>query len=108
MTTGQRWSLALAASSLVWCMVAGWWIWVTPVGGNPFADVSLFGPAPLIVPALLAALATWAAWRRRRGWLVVATLLACVFTFASGFSIGGFYLPAAAALVFATLVGVGG
>src|SRR5687767_13852491 len=98
MTTTRMVSRWLAILSLIWCVGVGWWIWITPFGGNVFGDVSLFGPLPLVVPASLAGAATWAAWRNRRVWLLVAALLMAVFSFISGFSIGGFYLPAAAAL----------
>ena len=95
----------LATVSLAWCVVIGIWIWFTPIGqSRSFAEVSLFGPAPLILPVLLAALATWGVWRGRRGVLGFAALLLAVFTFISGFSIGSGYLPASGLLILAAVM----
>ena len=110
----------LAASSAAWCVVTGCWLWVTPMryvgveitGGvrrevttyHRFAEVSQFGPLPLIVPASLAIIAAWAAWRGHRVGLAVAALLLTGFTVLAGFSIGADYLPAAGALILAALL----
>ena len=110
----------LASISALWCVVVGFLIWSTPVRyagivvvpGRPdehvvdyraFSDVSHFGAVPLIIPAVLALLATWAASRGSRIGLGVAALSFSGFTFVSGFSIGGAYLPAAGSLILATL-----
>ena len=96
---------SLSTISLAWCVVIGFWIWFTPIGqSRSFSDVSLFGPAPLIMPVLIAAVATWAAWRSRRGVVGFAALLLAVFTFISGFSIGSGYLPASGLLLLAAVL----
>jgi hypothetical protein len=106
----------LSTMSLAWCALVGGWIWFTPIhyegirNGIPavrhqsFADVSYFGPAPLIVPVLIAATAAWAAWRGHRIVLGCAAFLLAVFTFISGFSIGRGYLPASGSLLLAAVL----
>lgn len=94
----------LSTLSLAWCVVVGFWVWFTPFGSRSFSDVSLFGPAPLILPVVIAAVATWAAWQSRRGVLGFAALLLAVFTFISGFSIGSGYLPASGLLLLAAVL----
>jgi hypothetical protein len=111
---------ALAAIAATWCVAMGFWLWFTPMryvgiavtGGirqevttyRSFSEVSQLGPLPLIIPACVALVAVWAAWRGRRVGLGVATLLLAGFTIISGFSIGASYLPAAGALILATLL----
>jgi len=113
-------SPVLAAVGVMWCVIMGGWLWFTPMRymvfpGGPgqaviryrsFSEVSQFGPLPLIIPASLAMVAAWAAWRGNRVGLGVSTLLFAGFTFITGFSIGPNYLPAAGALVLATLCAV--
>ena len=94
----------LSTLSLAWCVVVGFWVWFTPFASRSFSDVSLFGPAPLILPVVIAAVATWAAWQSRRGVLGFAALLLAVFTFISGFSIGSGYLPASGLLLLAAVL----
>jgi hypothetical protein len=104
----------LSTVSLAWCVLVGCWIWFTPitcesigatgVGYRCFSDVSLFGPAPLVVPVLIAAVAVWAAWRSRRVVLGFSAFLLAVFTFISGFSIGRGYVPASGLLVLAAVL----
>ena len=104
----------LSTVSLAWCVLVGCWLWFTPftyestsapgVGYRSFSEVSLFGPAPLIVPVLIAALAVWAAWRSHRVVLGIAAFLLAVFTFISGFSIGRGYVPASGLLVLAAVL----
>ena len=60
-----------------------------------------YGAVPLVIPILLAGLAAWAARRGQRVTLGVAALVLAVFTFISGFSIGGAYIPAAWLLIVA-------
>jgi hypothetical protein len=112
----------LAAGGLVWCFVVGWRIWVTPVrylqysSAEPaerfvdrhFSEVSGLGIVPLVVPTVLAGLATWAAWRRRLLGLFVVTLVFFGFCFITGFSIGAAYVPIAPALLVATLISAAG
>jgi hypothetical protein len=97
--------LLLSTVSLAWCVVIGVWFWFTPIDRfRSFSDISLFGPAPLIVPVLIAVIAAWAAWRNHRGMLGFAALLLAVFSFISGFSIGSGYLPASGLLVLAAML----
>ena len=103
----------LSAIGLAWCAVAGVSIWFTPVrysgtsNGVPsvwersFSEVSSLGSVPLLIPVLFAGLGVWAAWHGQRVTLGVAALLLAVFTFISGFSIGGAYIPAAGLLLVA-------
>jgi hypothetical protein len=85
---------------------------ITIVGGSrrdvthyrALSEVSQFGPLPLVLPASLAMIAAWAAWRGYRLILGIATLLLAGFTLISGFSIGAAYLPASGALIVATLL----
>ena len=111
----------LAAGSAVWCVVVGFMIWFTPVRysgitggpGQPgrqvvshlaFSEISPFGALPLILPVVIAILATWAAWRGVRTGLGGLALLFAVVTFVSGFSIGGAYVPAAGVLSVAAVL----
>lgn len=111
----------LAAVSTAWCVALGFMIWFTPVRysgitgepGQPdrhvvsyraFSEISHFGPLPLVFPVVVATLATWAAWRGVRNGLGGLALLFAAFTFISGFSIGGAYLPAAGALIVAAVL----
>jgi hypothetical protein len=113
-------SQTLALISLSWCVVVGFRIWFTPVRytgitvvpGRPdqhtvaysaFADVSSFGPLPLIIPTLIAIAGAWAAWRGARVALGLAALLLAAFAFVTGFSIGGAYILPAGLLLLATL-----
>ena len=116
-------SQTLALVSLSWCVVVGFRIWFTPVRytgitvvpGQPdqhtvaysaFADVSSFGPLPLIVPPLIAVAGAWAAWHGARVALGLAALLLAAFAFVTGFSIGGAYILPAGLLLVATLLEV--
>lgn len=113
-------SPVLAAFGVTWCVVIGCWLWFTPMryvgiaedSGQAvtryrsFSEVSQLGPLPLIIPASLAMVAAWAAWRGSKVGLGVATVLFAGFTLITGFSIGNNYLPAAGALVLATLCAV--
>lgn len=111
----MRWRVwlapTLATLGLVWCVAVGWWIWGSPVPFSgtsdgvasvryrAFSEISHFGPAPLIVPAVLAALAVWAAWRGQRLVGGAAAVLLAAFALVAGFSIGGAYIPAAGLLL---------
>jgi hypothetical protein len=123
----------LSMGGLVWCITIGLFIWFTPIrssgvstitwsssgssGGTSavqqtvpiettrrFADISLFGPVPLLIPVLLAGLATWGVWRRRRIAALIATALLLVFCFLAGFSIGPGYVVGAGAIVWSVLL----
>jgi hypothetical protein len=115
MTWRDRLAPLLSTLSLAWCVLIGAWFWFTPIGYEAitndvptmryrsFSEVSLFGPAPLVVPVLITAAAAWAAWRSHRVLLGFAAFLLAVFTFISGFSIGRGYVPASGLLLAAVL-----
>ena len=112
MTWGTRLAPLLSTMSLAWCVLIGGWFWFTPIRHEAihngvtvvryqsFSDISLLGPAPLIAPVLIAAVAVWASWRSHLV-LGVAAFLLAVFTFIGGFSIGAGYLPASGLLLLA-------
>ena len=109
-----------AGLALLWCLLVGAWIWMTPIryAGSrssgtetipfeeflTFAQASRLGVLPLVVPVLLAALATWAAWKERGLPLALSTVALVAFTIVSGFSIGVAYLVATAAVLCAWLI----
>jgi hypothetical protein len=64
-----------------------------------FADVSSLGAFPLVVPVLLAAFGTWAAWRSKKRALLLATAALLAFCVLAGFSIGGGYLVGGGAML---------
>jgi len=122
-----RWlSTICAAIGLVWCVGVGIRIWTTPVRYSvaewavspagartgqrveyrSFSDISGAGATPLVVPVLLAAWATWAAWRQSIVGLSIATAIFLVFCLIAGFSIGGAYVPAGIGLVAAIFLGI--
>jgi hypothetical protein len=68
-----------------------------------FSDVSRLGAFPLVVPVLLAAAATWAAWRNKRLALSLSTAALLAFCILAGFSVGGGYIVAGAAMLLALL-----
>jgi hypothetical protein len=115
MTWCNRLAPLLSTMSLAWCVLIGVWFWFTPIEyeaitndvptmrHRSFSEVSRFGPAPLIVPVLITAAAAWAAWRGHQLVLGVAAFVLAGFTFISGFSIGGGYLPASGLLLAAVL-----
>ena len=117
-------SIAFALAALVWSAGAGVTIWTTPIrysgvsgfasSDTPptvvetetfksFAEASRLGAVPLLIPVVLTALGVWCAWRRFRRTLVALTVTLLLYAFVAGFSIGGAYLPAVAALLLATL-----
>ena len=59
------------------------------------------------VPTLAAAGATWASYRRRHIAFVVMAGLLGLFTYVTGFSIGGAFLPAFGLLVWAGIAIIG-
>jgi hypothetical protein len=58
----------------------------------------------LMLPALLTAIGTWAAWRHRTAPLLVSAAVLSVFSILTSFSFGRLYWPAAAALLWSALV----
>ena len=120
----------LAIMAAAWSLGIGFWIWITPIRSGvgwtaaadssgvgqqttyrfdetrSFADVSLLGPLPLIIPVLLTALGAWAVWRGRKMPAAIATGILLVFTILGGFSIGFAYIPAVAALGWGVVAGL--
>jgi hypothetical protein len=122
-----RWiARVLAIAAVTWCIAIGIWLWITPIRSDgemttayadssgiaqqttyrvtesrSFAEMSAFGPVPLLIPAVIAAIGAWAVWRRRLLPATIAAGLLVMFVFLAGFSIGTVYVPAAAALVWA-------
>jgi hypothetical protein len=121
-------SRGLALVAVVWCVAVGVWLWITPIrsdgvastayadsrgvvqqanyqvtGSRSFADGSLLGPLPLIIPVLITATGAWAVWRGRMLPALTATAVMLVFVVLGGFSIGVGYVPAVAALVWAAI-----
>ena len=109
--------VVLASAGLLWCIAAGLLLWFLPVGsssstwsdgtvqngGQSFSSVSGWGPLPLIVPVVIAAVATWSAFRHHRHVLLGATILFTLYSLITGFSIGLLYMPSAAAFVVAAV-----
>ena len=130
---GSRIAKLLSAFGLLWCLGMSVRIWVTPIrssgvsmqawstssadgtvssGARPvpvetsrrFADISRWGAVPLVVPVLLAALATWGAWRDKRLALGLSTAALLAFCVLAGFSIGTGYLWGGTAMLWALLI----
>ena len=130
-STSRRLSTLLAAGGLVWSIGVSSWIWVSPIrqsgtrtmawsytdvagaqssGGiqtvpfdesHRFAEVSLLGATPLVIPVLLAGWGAYAAWRNRRLQLGVSAGLLAAFCVLAGFSIGPAFFLSAAGIVLA-------
>ncbi len=75
---------------------SGQFPWLTQVG--PIAIVVMFAFSILLVAA------AFAVWRGTLALAVPLCLIALVFTFITGFSIGGLYFPGAAAACLGTLL----
>jgi hypothetical protein len=115
---GWRLSLYLAAAALLWSVAAGLLLYLLPLGSSVSASssgaqvetreriftLSLSSLWPLIVPALLCALAVWASARHHRLPLIVAAVLLAVFVLLGALSIGLAYVPAVVLLVVGILV----
>ena len=128
-----RISTILSAAGLLWCAGVSVWIWVTPIRSSGFSmqawsssgpagsvssgartiprevshrfsEVSRLGVFPLVVPVLLAAAATWAAWRNKRLALSLSTVALLAFCVLAGFSIGQGYIVGGGAMLCALLV----
>ena len=123
-----RLALYLAVAGLVWCVAVGVVLYIAPFGTTEtasdgvtstgeahtsapvttegerlFEGSSLLELWPLVLPAVLCAVACLAAVRRHRWPLIVAMTLLALFSFISGFSIGLFYVPAVVLLVLSVL-----
>lgn len=107
----------LAFAALLWSVMAGVLLYVVPLGTSVTSSSSgavvesrerifTLSPSslwPLIVPALLCALATWAAVRHRRRVLFAAAALLTMFAILGALSIGVAYVPAVVLLVASVL-----
>jgi hypothetical protein len=62
------------------------------------------GAFPLVVPVLLAASAMWAAWRKHRLGLLLATSAFLAFCLLAGFSVGPAYILGGGAMIWALIV----
>ena len=98
----NRLAIGLSLSALLGCIAAGAWLAQAPVmfdGQHP----TLSQVAGMIaVPTIGALVATWAAWQNRTLAHLTATALVGLFSVATGFSIGGAFVPAVAFLVWGT------
>jgi hypothetical protein len=93
---------AIAVLAVAWCVGIGVWLWVTPWSpGVSFADVSMLGAVPLVIPVGIAFVGAWGTWRRRWWPVVLSMVMMTAFVFLAGFSIGAAYTPAAGALAWA-------
>jgi hypothetical protein len=106
-----------AALCVVWCVFIGVVAWVSPVmsetasaslasdgsssasttlAEKPFSAISQNGVWPLLIPILLALLALLAATARAWGLVAIAGMAFAAFVLLGSFSIGLFFVPAAA------------
>jgi uncharacterized membrane protein YhaH (DUF805 family) len=115
----RDWRLAfyLAAAGLLWSVAVGLLLYFLPLGSSVSTSssgaevetreriftLSLSSLWPLIVPALLCALAAWAAARHHRTPLVIAAVLLAVFALLGALSIGVAYVPAVVLLIVSVL-----
>jgi hypothetical protein len=117
--------LLLVGATLLWCVGFGYWLWVTPVqmverriesstsqASSPapttivrsrsFAELS--GPGPVVIPVVLAGLASLAAVMKWPAVLGSVAVLLLVFAMLTAFSVGLGYVPAAAAVFGAWMI----
>lgn len=115
----RDWRLAfyLAAAGLLWSVAVGLLLYFLPLGSSVSTSssgaevetreriftLSLSNLWPLIVPALLCALAAWAAARHHRTPLIIAAVLLAVFALLGALSIGVAYVPAVLLLIVSVL-----
>jgi len=102
---------------MAWCALMGLRIWWTPITGSgvgsdgvqfvttePFSETSYFAAAFLLVPVLIAAVGTCAAWQRAPVVVGIAAVLLATFSFITGFSIGSAYQMPAGVLMLAAFL----
>jgi hypothetical protein len=115
----RDWRLAfyLAAAGLLWSVAVGLLLYFLPLGTSVSTSssgsevetreriftLSLSSLWPLIVPALLCALAAWAAALHHRTLLIVAAVLLAVFALLGVLSIGVAYVPTVVLLIVSVL-----
>jgi hypothetical protein len=98
----NRLAIGLSLSAVVGCIAAGAWLGQVPgMFGGRYPTLSQVA-AMIAVPTIGAVVATWAAWQNRTLVHVIATALVGLFSFVTGFSIGGAFVPAVAFLVWGT------
>jgi uncharacterized membrane protein len=103
----NRLAFSLSAVAVVWCFAVAGWMRATPMmsgGRHPSMGEAL---GMIGVPALTAAVATWASWHYRHIVMGVMAGVLGLFTVVTGFSIGGAFLPACGLLVWATVASIG-
>ncbi len=101
-----RLMFGLTAAATVSCFVTAAWMTTIPfmTGGRlPTVGEAL---AMVAVPAVAAAVASWAAWSGRRWLLVAATAVVGLFALVTGFSIGDGFLPTLGLLVWAVIASI--
>jgi hypothetical protein len=101
-TRTRRLAPILAAIAAGWCVVAAIWIWNSALSRQSVTAAASL----LVVPTAIPAAAIWAARRPRQVLLAILVALFGLFCFVTGFSIGGFYLPALALLVWTVVVAI--
>jgi hypothetical protein len=115
----RDWRLAfyLAAAGLLWSVAVGFLLYFLPLGSSVSTSstgaqvesreriftLSISSLWPVLVPALLCALATWAAARHHRWLLVAAAVLLAAFAILGALSIGIAYVPAVLLLIVSLL-----
>jgi len=95
----NRLAVVLTGLAVLACLMAGVVLSQAPImqGGRPPALGEVAGM--IAVPTMGAAVAAWAAWRRRPLVLSIGAAVVAVFSFVTGFSFGRVFLPAVGLLV---------
>jgi hypothetical protein len=103
----NRLAISLTALAVLACLVAGVVLSQVPImrGGRRPELGEIAGM--VAVPAIGAAVATWAAWRNRPVVLSIGAAVVGLFSFVTGFSIGRLFLPAAGLLVWGVVASLG-
>ncbi len=112
-----RFAFYLATAGLLWSVAVGLLLYFLPLGTSVSTSssgtevetreriftLSFFSLWPIIVPAVLCALAAWAAARHHRTPLIIAAVLLAVFALLGALSIGVAYVPAVVLLIVSVL-----
>ena len=102
----NRLVFGLSATAFVWCVVAAAWMTTTPImsgGRRPTVGEAV---SMVSIPACLALVASWAAWRRRRAVLAAMAVLTGLFAVVTGFSIGSAFVPTFGLLAWAGIASI--
>ena len=104
----NRLAAALSGVAVLGCLAGGALIARAPLmsGGRHPALGEVAGM--IAVPTIAALVAAWAARRNRPVVLAISTAVVGLFSVVTGFSIGGAFLPAVAALIWATFATIAG